>query len=419
MTAVLDPIETLDDEQQRTPTWEQYRKQRGENADERKTCPRGTYEATLVEAALVRRKDGGGFVIRMVARTTGLGVFLVSWRGLSADEFDPYKLTDSQVKSLRKFAESMGIPTPAPAQQIVNALFDMHGATVEATVRHTPAGVQTSLSRPGVAPSASLVEGEVLSLQGAADVAHQAHQQVLTGLRRTREGLIQTAAGCHALASQEGWSALGYDSLAEYLAAPEITLSRSEFYRLADIYETYVLKGEVDPAVLTGAGESKLEVPLPAIKQGLVSADVAASDAEALTRKELRDRYREMMGGELVTDPEPEPVAPTLTVTPVDESPAGGTGEAGHQTALQAQLEERADEIAELRTELEAVREQVSHQQPQTDLSHMTLAQGLALTLARVLREIGAPEQKRMGKDLRAAVVAALDSAREHGLDVE
>jgi hypothetical protein len=39
--------------------------------------------------------------------------------------------------------------------------------------------------------------------------------------------------------------------------------------------------------------------------------------------------------------------------------------------------------------------------------------------LQRVLDEIGDPKQKRMGKELRAAVQAALEHARNHGLDQE
>src|SRR5512138_955640 len=106
-----------------TPAWIEYRRQRGEAQGDH-VIPRGTYEATLIEVTVVRRKDQSGHVIRMVARTKHLGRYVLAWRGLGSDPLDPYALTEGEVRSLRKFATAMAIPVPASAPEIVSALHE-------------------------------------------------------------------------------------------------------------------------------------------------------------------------------------------------------------------------------------------------------------------------------------------------------
>lgn len=439
------PFEALDDAEQRTPAWEQYRKQRG-TTDERRTIPKGTYEATLIESTIVRRKDGGGFVIRLVARTDRLGVYLSSWRGLSSDAFDPFSLTDGQVKSLRKFAVGMGIAVPAPASEIVGALVGMYGKPVMARVVHTPIGIQCTFFREGeqnghafsstfrvagqvVQVNGHLVDGsgEVVSVEGRARDAYVAHAQLLSGLGEVRQGLVRAAEGCFRLSEQEGWLALGYETLSEYLASPEITISRAEFYRLADIWQSYVLDGGVEPALLLGAGSSKLEVPLPALKQGLVDAERAAADATSLTRRDLRERYRGLMGGDedSASGDESEPVESRRrdvetdddlqrqrdAIHPDDSDYVGRGPFDGDELVTWAENYGHPEGWAKKAQDLHAKVDRL--------VPTMNAAQTVTATLRRVLSEIGDPRQKRMGRELREAVTAALELAREHGLDAE
>lgn len=432
---MFDADPAQDDE---TPIWEQYLLQRG-TEDERRTCPRGTYEAMLLEVRIVRRKDGG-FLLRMVSRTVGLGVFLVTWRGLSTDFSDPFDLTEVEVRSLRKFAAGMGVPVPAPAREIVEALQKLVGEQVEAKVSHSPVGIQASLSRPLAPTSTALrvagrvlmvdgqlmdANGELLDVEGKARIAHEAHALVLEGQQLARRGLATAAAGCHALHASEGWRALGFETLSEYLAQPEVEFSRSEFYRLCAIHQAYVLDGGLAPDVIAGASPTKLELPIPAIEQGVVSAGQAAADAESMTRNDLRVHYRELLGAE----PEAAESEPSVSATPAADPESRRRDleiYVNVDEQRDAAVERLSDEVAEERTRAEAAEEreralraQLNDLPHQTDLQHMTVAQGLALVLARVMREVGDPRQKRMGKELRAAVQAALDEAREHGLDVD
>jgi hypothetical protein len=518
MTATVEqqiPFEQVDTPDTRTPAVEAYRKQRG-TQDERRIIPRGTYDATLIETTVVRRKDGGGYVVRMVARTDRLGAYLLAWRGLSTDPTDPYALTDGQVKSLRKFAEGMGITVPAPAPIIVGALHTLVGETVQARVIHTPAGLQSTFTRETAAlppsPSTSLrvagcvididPNGEVIDerLQGRAAEAHEAHQKIVGGQSAVRAGFQAICEGCHELRESRGWLALGFETLNEYLAQPDVELSKSEFERAADIWQTYVLDGGARPELLAGAAPSKLEVPLPALKQGLVDAERAAADAESMTRKDLREHYRDLMGDEDEAGP-PEPpgshmrkglpqqaleliterpgitipeiaamlevrqnglykVLPELAAEGVivkdgrgwrpradddperGESPAGGTGDPFSEVVDEAHVhdlkdevklltnslgeaEQRAEawkedsikrlnEIAELKAQVQNLNERGIGDATSPEV--IDAAKGAVRTLRQVLDEIGDPKQKRMGKDLRARVVAALQEADDHGL---
>jgi hypothetical protein len=125
---------------------------------------------------------------------------------------------------------------------------------------------------------------------GDIELAHNAHHKVVEGQRGVRLSLALMAEGCHLLYQQGGWKHLGYETLSEYLAAPEIEISRTDFYRMVEIWSAYVLNGGVEPQTLQGAGPSKLEVPLPALTAGVVSAEQAVADASTMTRRPGRSR---------------------------------------------------------------------------------------------------------------------------------
>jgi hypothetical protein len=206
-----------------------------------------------------------------------------------------------------------------------------------------------------------------------AQEAFAADQQFRQGLTDIRRGLVEAARGAYALRETAGWLALGASSLNEYLAAPEITVSRAEFYRLADIWESYVLNGGVDPLELREAAESKLEVPLPALKKGLVEAEEAVGDAVGMTRKEMRDKYKTLLGDD-----------PHSSGEPSDGANGSGELNGGTGSSLEPQLH-AAQETAVL----------------------------LRSVLRRVMDEIGAPEKKKMSNSLRDAIMFALELADE------
>jgi hypothetical protein len=125
--------------------------------------------------------------------------------------------------------------------------------------------------------------GEVM--QGKAAEAFEAHSKIVGGQSAVRAGLNAMARVPRAARVAGVAGARLRDAELEYLAQPDVELSKSEFERAADIWQTYVLDGGAEPGLLAGASPSKLEVPLPALKQGVVDAEQAAADAESMTRR--------------------------------------------------------------------------------------------------------------------------------------
>jgi hypothetical protein len=409
--SAAEQLPTLDALADGAPEWERMREQVKRSG----TIPRGTYEATLSNVALVRRKDSGSWVLRMIARTDRLGRYVHAWRGLSENPDDPYDLTDGQVRGLRKFAEAMGVATPAPAAQIVEQVARMVGQPVIAKVTQTPVGQQATFTAPqpeGTIRILAPATVDPANLEGAAAAAHAAHEKIMEGLHAAHYALACAAEGCHTLLASEGWTALGFESLSEYLAAPEVTLSRSEFYRLASIWERYVLDGGLDPMALQSAGPSKLEVPLPALEAGVVSAEQAVADAASMTRADLRKHYEALQTSGDSGDVRDEPkAAPEQKPQNSADDPAGGTDD--HFADVVAELEQQRALVGELEAEVHRLK----HDFPLPDEGLRDVAGSLASVLRRVLDEVGRPEQKRMGKQLRAVVVEVLEQACEHGLE--
>jgi hypothetical protein len=289
------------------------------------TIPPGTYEAELREVAIVRRKKDSSHVLRMLVRTTELGRYAIAWQGLSENPDDPWDLTAGQLRGLRRVADRLCVPSLCEGREIVERhIVPLLGQPVTARVVRTPVGQTVTLMRapaPIPEPETITVEGETVDLSSAEPIpsgvtvdldrlvertpaeraareAQRAHVKLVEGQRGVRLSLALMAEGCHLLHHDEGWKHLGFETLSEYLAAPEIEISRTDFYRMVEIWSAYVLNGGVEPATLQGAGPSKLEVPLPALSAGVVTPEQAVADASSMTRKDLRSHYAGLMGAE-------------------------------------------------------------------------------------------------------------------------
>lgn len=374
------------------------------------TLPKGTFDAQIRDVATVRRKEDRSWVLRILVRTTRLERDAVVWQGLAADGEDPFALDDRQLASLRRFAEKLGIRSAQTAEEIVEDLAEIasSGEVVQCKVSHGPVGQQASIFKETVVLPAVREPSEE-----DAEAAQGAHEKFLAGLAEARAGLAYAAEGAYLLKSTEGWKALGYENVSEYLAAPEITMSRSEFYRLAEIWERYVLNGGVPVEGLQGVGPTKLEVPLPALEAGVVSAVQALADATSMPRSDLREHYQGLLGnddedngdGEGAGSDESSPAGGTVddpVLRDVTEAIAEAIGHVGGATA---------EELARLA--LSAVNGS-SPNPPRIVVPEA--AHTVTRTLRRVLVEVGRPEQKRMSKELRQAVQDALTEAEEHGL---
>ena len=256
--------------------------------------PQGRYDATL-EAVEVERGGKGSWHLDLVARVHKNNKRAIESRKMG--KADAYELSDSQRKSLRNLAKRIGAQDFGPPEEIVASIKAMTGETLRAYVRPNPlGGIATTLYATN--GKSEVVSGEVLDrlpkvepeYRPETQDAQGAHEQFLTGLNHMNRGAALAAEAAHKLRLNEGWKLLGYDSLSQYLADPDIAMGRTQFYSLADIWEQYIEQGGIDPIRL--CAPSKLEVPLPALKAGDVTVEEAVEDAETLGLRDLRVKYR-------------------------------------------------------------------------------------------------------------------------------
>jgi hypothetical protein len=201
----------------------------------------------------------------------------------------------------RRLAARLQVAHYGPTEDFVAAIGRLVGETVTAHVRPGPLGPSVSLYRgepQDDEDDAQVLAGEVLERLPDSEPQHSdrtvaaqgAHHQLITGLRHANRGLALAAQACWQLRQSDGWVALGYESVSQYLAAPEVAMARSVFYELADIWQEYVERGGQPEERL--CQPSKLGVPLRALKAGEVSAREALDDAQSLGLSDLRKKYR-------------------------------------------------------------------------------------------------------------------------------
>jgi hypothetical protein len=87
-----------------------------------------------------------------------------------------------------------------------------------------------------------------------------------------------------------GWSALGYDSLEEWLEDPTIEISRGRFRDLVDTYR-FLEQREVPKQVMARLNYTKVRTVLPAVRAHRVDLADALKDAQALGSRALREKY--------------------------------------------------------------------------------------------------------------------------------
>lgn len=140
------------------------------------------------------------------------------------------------------------------------------------------------------------------------DAAHRVEQEIVKGCKLARSALTYLAPRLLRFYEERMWEALGYDSMNQFLASPEIELSPSYVKAISYTYRDLVVHRGVPAQELEGVDLRKLQYALPAVKSGDVKWQEAVSDARALSRPDMQDRYsgRRKPNAPLDADAEPE-----------------------------------------------------------------------------------------------------------------
>jgi len=250
--------------------------------------PDGDHLVTLVEVAVVPRKAGGWWG-RFLSETSG-GRQLREMRRLGADPDDAFVLDQAANRKWVEWGQRMGV-NETDARGVFNALHQLQGHRF--TARVTKTAHSTTTQHRAFEDVVFATGGQALTTEGelVTNVAQDQYNRLLEGLGTARMALSAVAQACHELSRDKSWIDLGYESLAEFLASPEITLTRTQFFSMAQVWERYVLDGGVDPRDLAVAHPSKLAIPLRALGANEVSVAEALADVATLGARDLREKY--------------------------------------------------------------------------------------------------------------------------------
>lgn len=142
-------------------------------------------------------------------------------------------------------------------------------------------------------PEASrTASSEVLTREESdASVAFSAEQEIKQTIKRMKADWIVLAQQLYEFVEAEHWRALGYDSIGEWMASPEIDLEYRQMYVYMEIYRDLVIAKKVKPERLGELQVSRVREVVGAVRKGLVPVKEALNDAESLGRQDLREKY--------------------------------------------------------------------------------------------------------------------------------
>ena len=118
-------------------------------------------------------------------------------------------------------------------------------------------------------------------------------QEVKKSLDESREVLWRTAHALYEFNEARGWSYLGgYDTLGDWLADPDIGMTRSTYYRMVETWREVIVMRQIDPGTVEDVDLSKVALALPAVKDGREDIDDAIYAARTNGWRDMRERYR-------------------------------------------------------------------------------------------------------------------------------
>lgn len=125
--------------------------------------------------------------------------------------------------------------------------------------------------------------------------AHALERDIQRTMADIRRNWAALAANLYEFHAGKAWVSLGYETLENWLAGPEIELSRRTFFLLVETYRELHIERGIHMDEIARVDLTKAQTVLPAVRRGQVSPETALADAEALTRQDLREKYRAIL----------------------------------------------------------------------------------------------------------------------------
>jgi hypothetical protein len=123
------------------------------------------------------------------------------------------------------------------------------------------------------------------------EACYELEVSIKDAIGRGRAAMWDLAKSLYSFNEEHGWSALGYDTQGEWLAQPEIGMSKRQYHRMVRIWKETVITRSIPEADVIEIEPSKLEIVLPAIEANRTSVVEALEDARSMGVRDLRETY--------------------------------------------------------------------------------------------------------------------------------
>jgi hypothetical protein len=90
-----------------------------------------------------------------------------------------------------------------------------------------------------------------------------------------------------------GHKVLGYQTLGQFLAQPDLGLAESSFHRAVSMWKTYYVDRSLPREEIAQLEPSKARETMPAVIRGQVRPQTAVNDIKALSHRDIVAKYRQ------------------------------------------------------------------------------------------------------------------------------
>jgi hypothetical protein len=154
--------------------------------------------------------------------------------------------------------------------------------------------------------------------QGAQD-AFAIEERIKTAMNDGREALWRMMEALYEFDEESAWRFLGFESLSEWLAQPEIGMTRTTYYRYVRTWRELAVIRKVSVPALAQVDPTKVDIVMPAVKAGRYNLNQAFADVQELGWRDLREKY--VPKPAVVADPaEPDDDIGQVDAQPADEA---------------------------------------------------------------------------------------------------
>lgn len=128
-------------------------------------------------------------------------------------------------------------------------------------------------------------------IQARRDECYALEQVIKGSIQLGRQAMWDLAKALYEFNEANGWTALGYSSQGEWLAQPEVDMTKRTFHRYVRAYTETVVRREIPMETMETLDQSKIDIVLPAIESAKVTVDEAFEDVRSLGARDLREKY--------------------------------------------------------------------------------------------------------------------------------